>query len=148
MPGAGEVSLGALAVLASTVGYAGVNTIIKVLSRTDSSVVIVFYVNLLMVPLSLPMAVVEWRTPGLNDALLIGGIAVFSTVAFLAVARAISVADARVVQPINFVRMPIAVVFGFVFFSEFPDLWTWVGAFIIFSGAYYVVTRERRTPAG
>ncbi len=148
MPGAIEVSLGALAALASTVGYAGVNTIIKVLSRTDSSVVIVFYVNLLMVPLSLPMAVVEWRTPGLSDALPIVGMAVFSTVAFLAVARAISVADARVVQPINFVRMPIAVVFGFVFFSEFPDLWTWVGAFIIFSGAYYVVTRERRTPAG
>ena len=147
-PGAIEVSLAALAALASTVGYASVNTIIKVLSRTDSTVVIVFYVNLLMVPLSLPMAVVEWRTPGLGDALLLGGMAVFSTVAFLAVARAISVADARVVQPINFLRMPIAALFGFVFFREFPDLWTWVGAFIIFSGAYYVVTRERRTPAG
>lgn len=147
-PGAIEVSLAALAALASTVGYASVNTIIKVLSRTDSTVVIVFYVNLLMVPLSLPMAVVEWRTPGLGDALLLGGMAVFSTVAFLAVARAISVADARVVQPINFLRMPIAALFGFVFFREFPDLWTWVGAFVIFSGAYYVVTRERRTPAG
>ena len=147
-PGAIEVSLAALAALASTVGYASVNTIIKVLSRTDSTVVIVFYVNLLMVPLSLPMAVVEWRTPGLGDALLLGGMAVFSTVAFLAVARAISVADARVVQPINFLRMPIAALFGFVFFSEFPDLWTWVGAFIVFSGAYYVVRGERRTPAG
>jgi len=147
-PGAIEVSLGALAALASTVGYASVNTVIKVLSRTESSVVIVFYVNLLMVPLSLPMAVVEWRMPGLSDAVLIGGMAVFSTVAFLAVARAISVADARVVQPINFLRMPIAALFGLVFFGEFPDLWTWVGAFIIFAGAYYVVTRERRTPAG
>jgi drug/metabolite transporter (DMT)-like permease len=141
-PGVMEVTLGALATLACAVGYASVNTIIKVVTRTESSLVIVFYVNLLMVPLSLPMAVLRWRTPDWNDTWLIAGIAVFSTVAFLAVARAISIAAARVVQPISFLRMPIAAVSGLIFFSEFPDLWTWAGAIIIFGSAYYVVTRE------
>ena len=28
-------------------------------------------------------------------------------------------------------RMPIAAVFGWVLFNEFPDFWTWFGAIII-----------------
>ena len=147
-PGVMEVTLAALATLACAVGYASVNTIIKVVTRTESSIVIVFYVNLLMVPLSLPMAALRWRTPDWDDAWLIAGIAVFSTVAFLGVARAISATAARVVQPINFLRMPIAAVFGLIFFGELPDPWTWAGACIIFGGAYYVVTRETRDIGG
>jgi drug/metabolite transporter (DMT)-like permease len=110
--------------------------------------VIVFYINLLMVPLSLPMAVLNWQTPGLNDGLLMAGIAVMSTIGFLSVTRAIALADARVVQPVNFMRMPIAALFGFIFFSELPDSWTWVGALTIFASTYYVVTREARAAAG
>lgn len=144
-PGMIEVTLGALATLASSAGYASVNTTIKVLSRADPSIVIVFYVNLLMVPLSLPMAVYQWRTPDWADTPLIIGIAVFSTVAFLATARAVSAADARVVQPVNFLRLPIAAVIGWIFFNELPELWTWLGAAVIFVSAYYVVTRETRT---
>ena len=51
-------------------------------------------------------------------------------------------ADARIVQTINFLRLPWAVLVGWVMFSELPDLWTWVGAFIIFLGAYDVLRRE------
>lgn len=143
-PGLIEVTLGALATLASSVGYASVNTTIKVLSRSDSAAVTVFYTNLLMLPLSAPLAVFYWRTPSWYDLSLIVGVAVFSTVAFLATARAISTADARVVQPINFTRMPIAAVVGYFIFSEISDLLTWAGALIIFASTYYILTRETR----
>jgi drug/metabolite transporter (DMT)-like permease len=146
-PGLVEVSLGALATLASSFGYAGANTLIKLLSRHQRPMMIVFYVNLLMVPLSLPMALVEWRTPAWADWPLIVGMSVFSTIAFLAVARAIALTDARVVQPVNFIRLPLAAAIGFFFFNEAPDLWTWAGALVIFGCAYYVVTRGARRPA-
>ena len=51
-------------------------------------------------------------------------------------------ADARIVQSINFLRLPWAVIVGWVLFAELPDIWTWVGAVIIFSGAYDVIRRE------
>ena len=145
-PGIIEVTLGALAALISSAGYASVNTTIKVTSRTDSSTAIVFYVNLLMVPLSLPMAVYDWRMPDWTDWPLIVGVAVFSTVAFVATTRAVSAADARVVQPVNFLRLPIAAAFGWFFFNQVSDRWTWIGALVIFASTTYVLTRETRTP--
>ena len=51
-------------------------------------------------------------------------------------------ADARIVQTINFLRMPWSVIVGYLMFAELPDLWTWVGAIIIFFGAYDVLRRE------
>lgn len=146
-PGIIEVTLGALAALISSAGYASINTTIKVTSRTDSSTAIVFYVNLLMVPLSLPMAMYVWRMPDWTDWPLIVGVAVSSTVAFVATARAITAADARVVQPVNFLRLPIAAAFGFFFFNQVSDPWTWIGALVIFASTTYVLTRETRVPA-
>lgn len=145
-PGIVTITLGAIATLASSAGYASVNTAIKVLSRTDGSTVTVFYTNLLMVLLSLPMAVFFWRTPSWEDWPVIVGVAMFSTIGFLATAHAITEADARVVQPVNFLRMPLAAAFGFFFFNELPDLWTWAGALIIFASTYYILTRETRRP--
>ncbi len=147
-PGLIEVTLAALATLASSAFYASANTVIKALSRTEQSTAIVFYTNLLIVPLSLPMALIEWKTPLWADWPLITGIAVLNTLAFLAITRAINLADARVVQPVNFMRLPIAAALGFVLFQELPDMWTWVGAVTVFACAYYVVTRETRNAAG
>ncbi len=143
-PGMIEVTLGAIATLASSAGYASVNTTIKALSRTDSPTVTVFYTNVLILVLSLPMAVVFWKTPSWSDWPPILGVAVFSTIAFLATARAITAADARVVQPVNFMRMPTAAVFGYFLFNEAPDMWTWAGALTIFASTYYVLTRATR----
>ena len=50
-------------------------------------------------------------------------------------------AAARVVQPVNFLRMPVGAAFGWVLFNEFPDIWTWIGAIVIFCATTYTVHR-------
>jgi len=89
-------------------------------------------------------ALFDWRMPSLADTPVIVAIAVTSTVAQLCVARSISGADARVVQPVNFLRLPMAAILGYVLFGELSDRWTWIGALIIFASAWYVVGRESR----
>ena len=140
-PGVVAITLGVLAALLSAVFYAAVNTVIKSLSRTVSVTTIVFYSNLLLIPISLPMAIVKWETPTVSDWPLIIGVGVFSTLGYVLVTKSISLAPARVVQPVNFMRMPIGAVFGWVLFSEFPDFWTWAGAIIIFVATSYAVHR-------
>ena len=85
------------------------------------------------------MAVIEWRTPLLADLPLILSVAVMSTLGYVLVTQAISLAPARVVQPVNFMRMPMGAASGWVLFSEFPDIWTWVGAAVIFCATSYAV---------
>lgn len=147
-PGLTVVTLGVAAALATAVAYALVNTAIKVMSRHDSPAVMSFYANLLILPVSLVPALFAWKTPLAADLPTLLGVALFATLAQYSVACSISLADARVVQPVNFLRLPIAAALGFLVFGEFPDLWTWVGAVVIFFAAWYAVThaseRSRR----
>ena len=143
-PGMIEITFGAMAALLSSFFYASVNTIIKSLSRTLSATAIVFYANFLLVPIALPMALLDWKTPLVADLPLILGVGVLSTLGYVLVTKGISMAPARVVQPVNFMRMPIGAAFGWVLFSEFPDLWTWIGAVVIFCATSYAVRRGSR----
>ena len=45
--------------------------------------------------------------------------------------RALSLADASLMMPIDFVRLPIVALLGFLAFGQVPDGWTWVGAAVI-----------------
>lgn len=142
-PGYIPISVGVLAAVATALSYALVNTLIKVASRHDSPTVMTFYVNVLILPVSAIPAFFVWKTPLLADLPILLGVALFATMAQFCVANGISLADARVVQPMNFMRMPMAALLGFLVFSEFPDLWTWVGALIIFGAAWYAVQHGR-----
>ena len=51
-------------------------------------------------------------------------------------------ADASVIMPFNFLKLPFAVVIGMIWFTEQPDLLTVVGAAIIFSSTWYIARRE------
>ena len=144
-PGYIPITVGVLGAIATALSYALVNTLIKVASRYDSPTVMTFYVNVLILPVSAIPAYFVWRTPVWEDVPALLAVALFATMAQFCVANAISLADARVVQPMNFMRMPMAALAGLIVFSEFPDLWTWVGALIIFGAAWYAV-QHARTP--
>jgi drug/metabolite transporter (DMT)-like permease len=94
--------------------------------------------------MSLPMGIADWRTPPPADWPAILGISVLTTLGYTTITKGISMAPVRVIQPVNFMRMPIAAAFGFAVFGEFPDLWTWVGAFVIFLSTSYTVRRGVR----
>ena len=47
-------------------------------------------------------------------------------------------ADATVVLPYNFTRLIWAALFGFLFFAEIPDIWTWVGGMVIFISSIWL----------
>ncbi|MBD21906.1 MAG: hypothetical protein CMM37_12795 [Rhodospirillaceae bacterium] len=140
-PGFIEITTASIAAVACAASYASVNTLIKSLSKSVTTTVIVFYANVLLVPVSLPMAIKDWQLPYLSDWPTIVGAAVLSTIGYITVSKGIAMAAARVVQPVNFLRMPLGAVFGWIIFSEFPDIWTWVGAIIIFCATTYTVHR-------
>ncbi len=142
-PGVIAVGLGALAALGAALLFAGANTCVKALSRNEPTNVIMLYANGLIIPLSLAPALFDWHPPGWADAPWLIGVGVFGTLGQYAITRAITVADARIVQPFDFARLPFAAALGYVFFGEVSDLWTWVGAVVIFTAGYDVLARER-----
>jgi drug/metabolite transporter (DMT)-like permease len=143
-PGFQDISLGMIATLATALLFAGVNTCMKFLSRTDSAAVMVAYVSILMLVLSAVPAWLYWTDPVLADAPAILGIGIFALLGQYAITRAIAVADARVIQPFDFSRLITAALLGWIVFGETSDAYTWAGALVIFCASYYVIVFERK----
>ncbi|HET6468570.1 MAG TPA: DMT family transporter [Geminicoccaceae bacterium] len=130
-PGGPGFGPGTIAALLAALGLAGVALSVKSLSRTDPPDTIVVLNLLLSAPLGLLLALPVWRTPGLA---LLGWLVVqgvLGAVAQLAVTRAMRLADASTIVPIDFLRLPIVGLLAFLAFGEVADLWTWLGGAVI-----------------
>lgn len=141
-PGISEITLPVLLVVLSSALYAGAWSSVKILTRTDSAAVTVFWMNVLMVPLTAIPLLFVWVTPGPGDILPIAIMALSGWAAHFCQARAFENSDASAVMPFDFLRLPLGALFGFVLFAEFIDIWTWTGAVIIFLAGYYITRRE------
>jgi drug/metabolite transporter (DMT)-like permease len=47
-------------------------------------------------------------------------------------------------QPYSFLNLVFASIFGYFIFSETPDLFTWIGASVIFIGIFIISYREMK----
>ena len=141
-PGIIEITLAGLGAITAACLSAGSNTTIKILARKDNAEAITLWTNIGMLPLALIPTLFVWVNPTVEQWPLIIGVGVVSSIGGYCFTRAVSAADARIVQPFQFSRMIFATAIGWIMFSEFPDLWTWIGAAVIFSASYYIVYRE------
>ena len=141
-PGVIEIGFPVMLVVLSSALYAGAWSSVKILTRTDSPAVTVFWLNVLMVPLTAIPVVFLWVTPDWSDALPLMVMALSGWAAHFCQARAFEHSDASAVMPFDFLRLPLGALFGYVLLAEFIDVWMWVGAVIIFVAGYYITRRE------
>lgn len=143
-PGLIEVSLAAVLALVSTVFYSGSHISIKVLSKTEPSDLIVFHGFLLTIPIAALPVLFIGAVPVWEDLPGLLGIGIFSTLAHVGLVRAFAHGEASVVAPVDFLRLPFTALLGLVYFAEWPGLWTWAGALIIFAAATHIARRAAR----
>jgi drug/metabolite transporter (DMT)-like permease len=146
-PGIIELSVATIGVLATSAAYSLINTSTKSLARTEDSNLIVFYVFSLMTLVSVAPAIHVWVAPTASQWPWVVAMGLFSSAAVQCVTRSLAAADAGVVMPFNFLKLPFSVVIGFIWFTERPDLWTGIGAAIIFTSTLYIARREARIKA-
>ena len=135
------------AVLLSAMMNGGVQLVTKHIAGRVSGAVMVFYMNLLLLPVTLPFAWHRWVWPSPGDLPWVLAVGLFGTLAHVFLARAMKAADASLVGPVDFVRLPIASLFGWVLFAEYSDLPTWIGALVIVAAAIVIARREARRAA-
>ena len=143
-PGFKDIDVGSLLVLSSAAIWAGAIIVIKILSRTDSSVTITAYMVLLMTPLSLIPAVFYWAWPNFEQWLWLVFVGVSGTLAQLGMAQAFRVAEATAVLPLDFMKLVWGAAIGYLLFAEVPDTGVWIGGATIFVAATYIAYRESR----
>lgn len=138
----------ALMVLGSAFLYAGTVIYTRILGRTDSPTTTTFYYQLMLAAFALPFALPVWVWPVWDDVPGLALLAVAGTAAPYCIIRAFKHAEASAIAPFNFLRLPITAGLAFLLFGEPTEIWTWVGAGLIFSAAYLMTRAERRAGRG
>jgi len=141
-PGMEIINIAAFLVLFSAITFAGVIVTGKVLVRYDSPEMVVAYLALICVPLSFIPALFFWQWPEPTDYLWLIAAAVFSNMNMYGIARALKIGDASATQPYDFLRLPTTAGVGWIAFGETSDIYTWIGAAVIFSSTIYITHRE------
>ena len=147
-PGLGMVDPAAILVLIAAAGYGLSMILVKQLTRHASAGVIVVWMILIQLPLGLVAALTDWRPVALTDVpwMLLAGLCALS--AHYAMAQALRRLDASVLIPIDFLRVPLAALVGYVLYAEAVDLWVFLGGGIILLSNFQAVMAERRRIAG
>ena len=143
-PGLIELDLGAMLVMTSSSIWACAILIIKSLSRTESSLTITTYQNIFLIPFTLVAALFFWTWPSWQMLGLFAVMGMFGSIAHVAMAEALKLAETTAVLPYDFVRLIWASGIGFVVFGEIPEIWTWAGGGLIFASTTYIAFREAR----
>jgi drug/metabolite transporter (DMT)-like permease len=134
-----------LLVLLCSFLYAVFNVATKQMTTTETTFAIVFWMNLLQFPLALsgsdPLFVLRlepWQ------AAPIAGVGIAGLAAHYCMARAFRYGDASVVIPLDFLRVPLIALVGYLFFNESVDALVFVGAAIILAGILWNLRLEAR----
>ncbi len=143
-PGMAALDLGTLLVLGSSAVWAGAMILIKLLSRTESSLTLTAYMALFLTPLTAIAAAFVWRWPSLVELGWFALMGALGTVGHLCLAQAFREADATAVLPVDFLRLIWASLLGYLLFAEIPVLYVWLGGIVIFSSTLYLAYREAR----
>ena len=143
-PGLVEVKPAALVMLAGSFAYAATMISTKRLAHGDSAIAILFYMSAIQVPLGLIPALPVWVTPGLAELPWIVAVGVTGLSAHFCLTRSLRIADASLVVPIDFLRLPLITAVGMLFYGEPLDLSILLGAAVIFAGTYTSIRLESR----
>tara|TARA_Y100000589_G_scaffold154437_1_gene147017 strand:- start:2271 stop:2984 length:714 start_codon:yes stop_codon:yes gene_type:complete len=143
-PGIVDFTLGHFVAIASALAMGCSMLIIKHLTRRDNPLVIVFISHLIMMPMALLPALFVWEWPVFEAWLILIATGPAAVVGHVTMTKAYKLADASFVAGVDYARLPFAVLFGWIMFGELSDIWTWVGASIIFASSLYVIRREMR----
>ncbi|WP_287156692.1 DMT family transporter [Chloroflexus sp.] len=143
-PGSGMIHPAALAVLLAAFGYATAHTLTRKLVSTETPLAILFYMTLIQLPLGLIPALTDWTLPSPARWPWVIVVGVSALTAHYCMARALRLADATVVVPLDFLRLPLIALIGALFYGETVTWSLALGSILILSGIATNLWGEQR----
>jgi len=133
-PATGEINPGQLIALGAAVGFGISIAMMKSLTRTENAVAIIFWMLVIQGAAGFFPAVYVWIWPTTHAWGWMVVIAFCGTFSHYCMARAMLHADATVVLPMDFLRVPLTATAGWLIYSEQLDVFTVLGAMLILAG--------------
>ncbi|MFC3028729.1 MULTISPECIES: DMT family transporter [Roseomonadaceae] len=143
-PGAEVDALGATAAIVAAIAWCGITLSSRSLTRTDSTLTVLAWVGVFTSLGVLPLAVMAWVPLGLVEMGLLLVVATVMPGIIFMVTEALRHGEASAIAPFQYLRLVVVTAAGWILFNEVPDLFGWIGAAIIMTGAVVITVAEAR----
>lgn len=146
-PGFKNFDPNSLFVIATATFWAFSSMLIKTLSKTEVPQVIVFYMVSIMSVLSIPLALIFWKTPDLNQFLWLIALGFVANQFQITLSRAYAKSDLTLLMPFDFARLIFVSIIAYFAFNEIVEITSIIGTVIILLSSIYVLRHERKSRA-
>jgi drug/metabolite transporter (DMT)-like permease len=146
-PGLASFQPAALLVLGAAFAFAISLIQTKMLTSNVSTFAIIFWMNLMQLPMALsgsdPLFLTRLDAGAILPAVTLGAVGLTS---HYCLANAFRAGDASVVVPLDFLRIPLIATVGWLFYGEGLDVFVFAGAGLIICGVLWNLHAESRRP--
>ena len=135
-------AFGATVALIGALVTAAVTLVIRMLGRTETSIVTIFWFSVYTLP---ALAICAFIYGGGHDAATWGylfGIGIFGALGQLTITQSLRFAPVSTIVPMDYTALLWATIFGILIFNQFPGLSIWIGAPIIIGSGLFIAWRE------
>ena len=142
------VGIGTISALTAAVGYGVATVTMRILALRDPPLCILFYMTAIQLPIGFWFSLDGWQWPELmkhGPWIFIVGVVGLS--AHYCMAKAMRLAEATVVVTMDFMRLPLIAVVGYLFYEELLEVWVAAGALFICMGIYLIVSEASKREA-
>ena len=141
----GEVGLGHPIALSAALLFACTVSLTKFITRRDSALTVIFMMFAIQTLIGVVPAYLTWSWPQPQNWIWVAVVGIAGTVSHYCLSRAISLADATVVMPMDFLRLPLTALAGLLFYHEGIDIWSVVGAILILTANTINLLKAQRS---
>jgi drug/metabolite transporter (DMT)-like permease len=127
-PGLAIVDPAALVVLMASLGYAVTYVFTKRMTSTESALTVIWWMNVVQLLLGAALSLPDFVVPSPPMWPWVALVAASGLSSHYCLSRALSLADATVVVPLDFLRLPLAAVVAWLLYREAVDPFVVVGA--------------------
>ena len=142
-PGFLEFNLASLAAFGTGVFYGFYLMITRKLSDTDNPLLTLLFTGVVGAIIMTSVMPVIWVSPTPNQWLMLACIGLVASVAHGFIIVSYKYADASKLAPLGYSEIITNIMLGYYIFSDFPDLFTFIGLFIIMISGIYVARSQQ-----
>ena len=114
----------------------------KKISEYDTPEVSLFYSSLVGIFITSIMAFYFWQPVNINSLIFFLPIGLFFSLGIYFQILALNNAKASIIQPFHYTLIFWAIIFGYFFYDDLPDLYTIIGALIITASGVFVINQK------
>ena len=141
-PGFIEFNLATLAALGTGCLYGVYLIITRKLHSTDNPLLTLLITGVVGASIGSFFVPIVWINPTPIQWAWLGLMGIFACLGHLFLIYSLRYANASILAPFGYFEIVTNIILGYYIFNQFPDIWTFLGLFIIISSGIYIFRRE------